>query len=308
MKKKILGLVCCFAPLVMGADYCSITSQKKDETKSQIKTSNIANDLSKESMEKWLRAEYGLQPYRSNYILPFGYASKEYVSYIPNTKYKNIEAELQVSLKLKVADDLFGLHEKYYLSYTHQAFWQIYIDSSPFRESLYNPEGFVIFPVHDNYSIFQLRSVKVAMAHKSNGQPDTSEVMFSDGSHMQNLSKSINYFYTTFRLQHKTLLSDFTFLLPFPGSANLSDNPDLMHYLGYTELKMSYFVNRHMISGMIRGNLATKKGAVEITYSHPHPLNDSTYWYVKFFSGYCESLIDYNRKITKLSVGFSFSR
>jgi len=290
------------------ADNGAVSQIQKDDTKSQIKINNITNDKSKESMEKWLNAEFGLQPYKANYLLPIGYAKDDYTSNIPDTVYKNIEAELQVSLKLKIADNLMGLDEKYYLSYTHRAFCQIYIPSSPFRESIYNPEGFVMFPIRDNYSIFQLRSLKVALAHKSNGQPDTSDVIFSNGQALGNLSKSMNYFYTTLRLQHNTLLSDITLLAPFPGSDNLSDNPDIMDYLGYTQVKFTYFVREHMLSAMLRGNIVTGKGAFEFTYSHPHPLNESTYWYVKFFSGYCESLIDYKTNITKLSIGFSFSR
>jgi len=308
MRKILLSF---FIPIVIfafEADNCAFGQEQKDETKSQIKISQIKNDKSKESMEKWLNAEFGLQPYRANYLLPIGYAKDDYTSNIPDTVYKNIEAELQVSLKLKVGSDLFGLDEKYYLSYTQQAFWQVYIPSSPFRESIYNPEGFVIFPIRDNYSIFQLRSLKVALAHKSNGQPNTSDVIFSNGQALGNLSKSINYYYMTLRLQHDTLLTDITLLAPFPGSDNLSDNPDIMDYLGYSEVKFTYFINAHMFSGMVRGNIVTGKGAVELTYSHPHPLNDSTYWYVKFFSGYVESLIDYNKNVTKLSIGFSFSR
>jgi phospholipase A1 len=313
MKKKLIILSFLLLTqqlLAFTANNCAVinTQDEIDESRTQIKTEDIRNDKSKENMEKWLNAEFGLQPYRTNYLLPFGIASREYVSNIPDTKYKNIEAELQVSLKLKVADNLFGLHEKYYLSYTQQAFWQIYVYSSPFRENLYNPEGFVVFPIRDNYSIFQLRSLKVAVAHKSNGQPDTTNVTFSDGSTMENLSKSINYFYTTVRLQHNTIISDFTLLAPFPGSDNLSDNPDLMDYLGYAQMKLTYFLNAHMMSCMVRGNPKTRKGALEITYSHPHPHNDSTYWYAKLFSGYVESLIDYKRNITKFSIGFAFSR
>jgi len=41
-----------------------------------------------------------------------------------------------------------------------------------------------------------------------------------------------------------------------------------------------------------------------------YPFFGSTnmYWYTKIFSGYGESLIDYDRSITKASFGFSFSR
>ena len=282
-----------------------MAEEPRDATKSKIDIHNIQNDRSKENMEDWLNDLFGLKPYKANYILPFGIANKPYVSHLHDAlPYDKKEAEIQVSLKLQVANNFFGLGEKYYLAYTQQAFWQIYIESSPFRESLYNPEGFVVFPVSDNKSIFHIRSLKVAVAHKSNGQPNTTDIPEFNGF---NLSKSINYFYTTLRLQHKTLISDLTLLAPFPGSANLSDNPDLMKYLGYTKAKFTYFYNEHMFSFMIRGNISSMKGAVEATYSYPLRKHKS-YLYMKLFSGYVESLIDYNRNITKFSIGVSFSR
>jgi phospholipase A1 len=50
------------------------------------------------------------------------------------------------------------------------------------------------------------------------------------------------------------------------------------------------------------------KGAIAIDWSRPMPYAKDSFWYVKVFSGYGESLIDYNRHINKLSLGFSFSR
>jgi len=277
----------------------------RDGTKEKIKISNISNDRSKDNMTSWLNDDFGLKPYRANYILPFAIANKPYEDHLNNgIAFDRKEAELQISLKLQVAHNLLGLHEKYYLSYTQHAFWQIYIYSSPFRENLYNPEGFVVFPISDNKSIFQMRSLKFAIAHKSNGQPNTTDIAEFGGF---NISKSINYFYSTLRLQHKTLITDLTLMAPFPGSDNLSDNPDLMKYLGYTKVKFSYFYNENMFTFMLRGNLDTLKGAVEATYSYPIREHKS-YLYVKFFSGYVESLIDYNKNITKFSIGVSFSR
>jgi phospholipase A1 len=276
-----------------------------DATKSKIDIENIKNDRSKDSMQDWLDDVFGLRPYRANYILPLGVANKTYTNHLHNAiPYDSKEAEIQVSLKLQVADNLFGLDEKYYLSYTHQAFWQIYIDSSPFRESLYNPEGFVVFPISDRKSMFHMRSLKVAVAHKSNGQPNTTDIPEFNGF---NLSRSINYFYATLRLQHDTLITDLTLMTPFPGTANLSDNPDIMKYLGYTKVKFSYFYNKHMLSFMIRGNIDSMKGAAEAIYSYPIRKHKS-YLYMKLFSGYMESLVDYNKNITKFSIGVSFSR
>lgn len=274
-----------------------------DESKSKIKIENITNDKSKESMQKWINAEFGLQPYRTNYLLPFGIANRTYRTHTTDEVSTNKEAEIQVSLKLKVGSGLFHLGEKYYLSYTQHAFWQIYTRSAPFRESIYNPEAFVVFPINDRKSYFQIRSVKVALAHMSNGQPNTENNPVYNGF---NLSKSINYIYTTLRLQHKTLISDLTLMTPFLGTADLSDNPDIMKYLGYTKVKFTYFYNEHMFSLMLRGNIDSKKGAVEATYSYP--VYKSSYLYAKVFSGYMESLIDYNHYVTKFAIGMSFSR
>jgi len=269
-----------------------------------INIDRIKNDNSKESMQKWLNGDFALETYKVNYILPYGYSDHDYGSIGP-LKYDNIEAELQVSLKLKVGKNLCGLHESYYVSYSHQSFWQIYIKSSPFRETNYNPEAFVTIPINDTSSPFKLRSLKLAIAHKSNGQPNTEGVDIN-GVALGNLSKSINYVYTTLRMQHDSLITDLTLWAPLGTGDNLSDNPDLMDYIGYSSIKFTYFYGEHMFTLMGRGNLATGKGAVEATYSYP--LHNNTNLYIKAFNGYEESLIDYDRSLTKLAIGFSFSR
>jgi len=278
------------------------TNTSIDESKSKIEIENITSDKSRENMQKWLNAEFRLQPYRTNYFLPFAIANRVYQAHSPGEKFKESEAEIQISLKLKMDSSLLGFNEKYYLSYTQHAFWQIYIQSAPFRESIYNPEAFVVFPVSDSESLLHIRSFKVAVAHQSNGQPNTKDNPVYNGF---NLSKSINYLYATLRLQHKTLISDITLLTPFFGSANLSDNPDIMKYMGYTKVEFTYFYNEHMFGLMLRGNPASRKGAVEASYSYPLK---NAYLYAKVFSGYMESLIDYNHYVTKFAIGLSFSR
>lgn len=274
-----------------------------DESKSKIKIKNISNDTSKNNMEKWLNAEFGLQPYRTNYLLPFAIANRKYIAHSPGDNFTNLEAEIQVSLKLRVLSNLLTLDEKYYLSYTQHSFWQVYAQSSPFRESLYNPEAFVIFPISDEKSMLHMRSFKFAIAHKSNGQPNTTTIPVYNGF---NLSKSINYIYATLRLQHKTLITDLTLMTPYLGKSTLSDNPDIMKYIGYTKVKFTYFYNNNMFTLMLRGNIASQKGALEATYSYP--VYRSTYLYAKIFSGYMESMVDYNRYVSKFAIGFSFSR
>lgn len=259
------------------------------------------------SMQSWLNSEFALKPYKPNYLLPFGYADKKYKTYSAD-EYKNVEAEIQISLKLPVTKNLLGMDEMYYLAYSHIAFWQIYTNSSPFRETNYNPEGFIVFPVFDDISDVKLRTIKVSLAHQSNGQGEESIKIDKDGNtEIVNRSRSINYFYADATFQYNNLLMDFIFLTPSFGESNLSDNPDIMDYWGYTSMKFRYFKQKDIYTLMVRGNPSTGYGAVEATYSHPL-FQDKTYIFAKFFSGYGESLIDYNNCVTKFSIGVAFSR
>jgi len=274
-----------------------------------IELQNVTeNDFeAKKAMNNWLDGVFGLQPYKVNYLMPYAYRGDPYKSY-NSVAYNNIEAELQVSLKLGVGSNLFGLNEKYYLSYSHKAFWQIYTDSSPFRETNYNPEAFVVFPVFDKLSIFQLRSLKFAIAHNSNGQPESHNTALYEYHYQdpENMSRSLNYIYAEATLQHDTLVTDLRIWTRLPETKEADDNPDYMEYTGFTELKLTYFIQKHVFTVMARGNIMKGQGAVEAT--HSYKLMNDTYAYVKIFTGYGESLIDYDNYVTKFAIGFSFSR
>lgn len=269
----------------------------------------------KESLDTWTSGNFGLEPYKENYILPLGYRQGEYDSYVPSDDYTNIESEIQISLKVPVGYDWFGLGGKYYFAYTHQAFWQVYAESSPFRETNYNPEMFMVLPVEDDDTFVHLRSIKFAFAHKSNGQGNIEEALEDVNTtgvpdalepFLINRSRSVNYIYSTLTFQHQALISELKLWVPIPENKEDSDNPDLMMYMGYSHLKFRYFHRKHLFTLMGRMNFVNGRGAVEAT--HSYPLTDEIYLYSKIFSGYGESLIDYDNAITKFSVGFSFSR
>ncbi|MEA1891112.1 MAG: phospholipase A [Campylobacterota bacterium] len=290
--------------------YLCITTLASEINTKEVETYEVDEvvDLeSKKSMQKWLDNDFGLTPYKVNYLLPVGYTSHSYKSYVPTDQYRHVEAELQISLKLHAGSNLLGLGENYYFSYTHQAFWQIYAESSPFRETTYNPELFVIFNISGSDSIFNMESIKLALAHRSNGQgniEDNGYDRISDNPNSR--SRSVNYIYSTFSFRHNTLMTELTLWVPFPENKEKSDNPDLMDYTGYTSIKFNYFLRKHMFTLMGRGNFSTLKGAAKATYSYP--LFENVCLYAKVFTGYGESLTDYNNKLTKYSIGFSFSR
>lgn len=265
---------------------------------------DIQNEKTLESLANHENANYGLEPHYVNYLLPYGYTSATYKHYGPSEDYRHYEAELQISLKLKIAKNLFALNEKYYLAYSHKAFWQLYSDSSPFRETNYNPEGFVVFPISDKESIFSLQSFTFGVSHISNGQGIIEEESVgTDYPYPLMHSRSINFFYSKFSMQHGSLMSDVRLYMPF-GSKG--DNPDIMDYRGYFDAEFRYFYEQHLVS--LCGNYSFRNGKGSVTTTYSYPIASDVNLYMKIFSGYGESLIDYNNFVRKYSIGFSFSR
>jgi len=261
----------------------------------------------KKAMTQWMDGNFGLIPHKVNYLLPYGYRFDDgkYKSYVRSDEYRRIEAELQISLKSQFGYNLFGLNERYYLAYSQKSFWQIYSKSSPFRETNYNPEGFVVFPIEDD-SMFKLQSLEVGIAHMSNGQGNNEDVEYAPGEfNPGNRSRSVNYIYSVLSLRHDTLVTRLKVWIPYFG-ADLDDNPDLMDYTGFTEVDLSYFFGKNLVTFMARGNPVTGLGCAQVTASHP--IMKDVYLYIKLFSGYTESLIDYDNYVNKFAIGFSFSR
>ncbi len=276
----------------------------KQVLKKVINVEKIKDTKAKESLGDWVNEKFGLTPYRPNYLLPLGYTTHDYKEWTPTDgEYKKYEAEFQVSLKLAFKKNLLGYGETWYGAYTQHSFWQLYIESSPFRESNYNPEVFVTFPVGSK-EYYGLKSVTFGYAHNSNGQGNIDKTDNADWYPYKNRSRSINTLFAKAVFQQGPFLFDLKF---WTRIGSLDDNEDIMDYYGYGRIRALYFYKKNLFTFMGRLNPLTQKGALEFTYSYPGYL-DGVYLYVKVFSGYGESLIDYNEQLTKYSIGFAFSR
>lgn len=276
----------------------------------------VDDNASRQTMNDKILSNFGLKAYRDNYLIA-GFREGSYDNYTVSDEYTNKELEIQLSLRYDVTSNLFGLDEIYTLTYTHRAFWQIFTPSSPFRETNYNPEFFVTFPIYSNHWS-GLKAIKIApFAHQSNGQGNITESLSDindteipeniDPLVITNRSRSWNYAYISLYFQYDRLFTELTTHIRYPESG-VDDNPDLIDYIGHGSVAF-YLPYRHHLF-RLKGNLNIKtgNGAVEGTWSYPLSLSRSTYLYTKIFSGYGESLIDYNNYITKFSLGISFSR
>ncbi len=296
---------------------------------------------------------FGLTPYKANYILPFSHASKQYRKQPAGTKSftiadaivpmegldrvrkygkyeKRTEVEFQFSLKKNLTYNIFGFGECITAAYTQHSFWQLYSESSPFRDTNYAPELYIAFPASPKIDrVTGLKAVKWGFIHQSNGQEGYrsrswnrlyTEGLFQWGNLFVNpriwyripeKDKSADYYRGYIDTNGNGHPDPADKLMDPDSQSGLDDNPDIVDYMGYGDLSMSYLWHRHQIGALLRYNFGKNghtRGAVKLDWSYPFFDSRTMFWYFKFFTGYGESLIDYNHDVTKTSFGFAFSR
>lgn len=247
---------------------------------------------------------YQIGFYRSNYLLaarysdnvnraPFSPLAKAFGQ--PDFDLNNTEAKFQLSFKARLwttDDRRWGV----WAAYTQQSQWQIYNgnESRPFRDTNYMPELFVSYrPDVDLGAGFNWKLLNVGYNHQSNGRSDI-------------LSRSWDRLFATFGVEKENLALMGTVWYRIPEDQNQDDNPDITDYYGYGELSALYRWRGNSFSVSGRGNIAKGKGAVQAGWFSP-PLLGPLRGYVQVFSGYGESLIDYNWKQTTVGAGIALS-
>ena len=243
------------------------------------------------------RDQYAITPYRSNYMLPISYNNSPNVDAVreadPDKNLKHVEVKFQLSLKVKLWQDMLNKEMDLWFGYTQQSFWQLYNveDSSPFRETNYEPELLLNFRTH--YSILGLkgRFINVGYNHQSNGQSEP-------------LSRSWNRIVMNLGFERE----NFSLLLKgwyrIPEDSKNDDNPHIEDYVGYGEVWAYYIWKKNRFGVMLRNNLQFKdnRGALQLEWSFPVIARVSGY--VQYFTGYGENLLDYRHSVNRIGIGF----
>ncbi len=219
------------------------------------------------------------------------------------------DSELKFQLSFK--QQLF--RSNFHIAYTQKSFWRIWdeADSRPFRETNYNPELFYRFNPGDFPNWFYRIAPGKLIAE--NLGLDIGLLEHESNGNREPISRSWNRFYLTpyFNFQNfsaalKVWVRYSEEVKGFPTDTKGDENPDIEDFLGNGELRFSYkFDNNQKAELMGRYNFDTGKGAIQADYSIPLPwLNTALYCQV--WSGYGESLIDYDRSLTRYGIGVRF--
>ena len=227
-----------------------------------------------------------------------------YAAYGPGT---NTEIRIQFSLKYQLFGDpgavgrghslLNGIH----FGYTQRMFWDWSAKSSPFRNIDFMPEIFYLIPAQHVVDGLSLGG-QFGLRHASNGK---------DGAD----SRSINTVY--FQPVASTSLGGGYRLSVGPtvefyvGSRR--DNPDIKRYRGNTGLFLEIDdADGLRLSTETRYSVQSGRASLnaELTYPFDRIIDTSLNLYLigQFFTGYGETLLDYNRQDTRVRVGFAIVR
>jgi len=244
---------------------------------------------------------FRLKPYRSNYFLPFRHTDQPNVN--PDTPapdhsvpaplpLDDTEVKFQLSVKFKIWENIFGNDRDLWFGYTQQSNWQLYNAndsvSAAFRETDYEPEVMLVQRTNSHVLGWHWRMLNLGFVHQSNGQTLP-------------LSRGWNRLYAQFGLERSNLVLLVRPWVILPGANELSDNPDIHEYMGSGDIRLTYSNAGYVYSVLGRHNFSSGNGAVQLDWAFP--IAGSLKGYIQLFSGYGESLIDYNHSQTTIGIG-----
>jgi phospholipase A1 len=236
-----------------------------------------------------------IKAYKPNYILLGAYTTNRLASDVYDFKPQNTEAKFQLSFQLNWWDQPFGKNTAFYFGYSQLSFWQVYNSSvsAPFRETNYEPEIGLNITTNTHLAGLDFKQVRMSFIHQSNGQGGLR-------------SRSWNRLAVQTGFERGDFAGSLRGWYRIPENRATDDNPDITDYLGYGDLTLGYKLGTGTVSATLRNNLKSQnRGSVELNYSFP--FNKHVQAYVQYFNGYGESLIDYNRSINRIGIGFSLN-
>lgn len=207
------------------------------------------------------------------------------------------ETKFQISVKKPISHNLFGLNESIYFGYTQTSWWQLYAPSSPFRETNYKPEVFAMIP-YGKRDHTSLKAFKIGFIHESNGQDIPK-------------SRSWNRVYGESYFQLDNLFINPRVWYRIPENENEDDNPNIEKYLGYGDLNLILPYKKQNFRLTLRNNLnftGENRGFAELNWTFPLLNSKTSFGYLQLSNGYGDSLIDYDKDISRFSFGISLSR
>ena len=205
------------------------------------------------------------------------------------------EAQFQLSFKTKVWENVFGSRGNLWVGYTQSSRWQVYSGgiSRPFRETNYEPEAMLMFPTTSSFAGWDWRVAGIGINHQSNGRANP-------------LSRSWNRIVGHLGAERGDTSLQIRPWIRIKEHAEDDNNPGIENYVGRAEVIVAQRLGEHVLSLQGRHSLRfgeNSRGSVKIDWAIP--ISGHLKGHLSVFSGYGESMIDYNHRQTMFGAGIS---
>ena len=243
------------------------------------------------------RGVFNFRPHQVNYLMLTRTAHPNNEPYRPFRRIADLTSDLahselvfQLGFKMKLVESAFDKPVDLWFGYTQNSFWQAgnHEASSPFRETNYQPELMAVTPLHFSVLGMNAKFLNLGLVHQSNGQTST-------------LSRSWNRVYAQVGLERAGWTVVGRVWKRINEAAADDDNRDIVDYMGRGDVVVTYRSNGNDYSALLRRNFSTDRGAVQLSWAFP--LAGHIKGYAHVFSGYGQSLIDYNYYQNTVGLG-----
>jgi phospholipase A1/A2 len=218
------------------------------------------------------------------------------------------QSKFQLSFKYRLFNPQGYLAEKapwlsqFYFGYTQRSIWNLGGDSKPFDDTLYMPEAFYLLPQIDlNVARISAFGIQGGFQHASNAKGGSD-------------SRSTNFLYIQPIMgihlagpYHMKLAPKiFTYV-----DNEDENNADLADYLGYVNVEVGIFDPEGIaLNSQFWWGREGASVRLDLTYPISRLLGKSLNFYLQaqYFSGYAETLLNYNERYNAFRLGFAIVR
>ncbi|MDE2419338.1 MAG: phospholipase A [Burkholderiales bacterium] len=220
--------------------------------------------------------------------------------------YNTTETRIQLSVRTKVAQGLLTGNDptrldSVWFSYSQQSYWQLFNNdlSRPFRVTDHEPEITYIFPIDTELGKgWRLRYLGVSANHQSNGQSLP-------------LSRSWNRAIARAGMEYGNAFAiNASLWQRMPEDSATDDNPEIADLIGRAEVAGLWNIDAgNTLALTVRHSLrANANGSIRLAWLRKVSTSSersALRFHTELFSGYGDTLLDYNRKRTVLNLGLT---
>jgi phospholipase A1 len=229
---------------------------------------------------------------RPTYILPYYYTASPfqdvYEGETPeNQRINQNEFKFQLSLMVPVWQSAFNTPLDLNFSYSQLSYWQVYSASAWFRETDYEPEVIL------NYTFDPNNQLVLSLNHQSNGRGGQEE-------------RSWNRLIAEYTYGHNNWMFKVRgWVLIFKADSSDLYNPNITDYLGHGDILGSYKWNKLIVS--LSGGNFERFDRSHFQGTLSYPMTNKFRLYVQGYSGYGQSLIEYDHRTNAIGLGIAFN-